>query len=252
MNEFLRNLLSDRKEGELFRCFGFWHFFYIFLALTAIVILALLLRGRGEMARKKAATVVISVAFGLYVADFFLMPLAYGEIDVEKLPFHVCTATCVMCFLSRFVPVLRRLRVHFALLGFISNLVYLIYPAGVMWHAVGPASYRVIQTLLFHAIMTVYGFLVLAFDERLRIKNCYKDLLVVVGMTLWAMLGNAAYNGTGGRVFNWFFVVGDPFGLFPEQAAPFIMPPLNIALFFAVELCIYGVIQLLRGRHEKS
>lgn len=81
----------------------------------------------------------LHIAFGLYIADFFLMPFACGRIDIEKLPFHICTAMCVACFISRHNRHLRKYSLHFALLGFLSNLVYLIYPDGVMG---GPVRYN--------------------------------------------------------------------------------------------------------------
>ena len=175
------------------------------------------------------------------------MPLAYGEIDIEKLPFHICTAMCVACFLSNHIESLKPLRVHFALLGFISNLVYLIYPAGVMWHATHPISYRVVQTLIFHGIMSVYGLLTLVYDgKELSFKTCYRDLAIILGMTVWALVGNLLYNGDAGEYshfFNWFFVIRDPFYILPANIAPFIMPFVNIGLFFGVEMLIYLIIK---------
>ena len=162
MYSLLHNLLADRKGGEIFTLFGAWHFVYIALAAVAVVALLLLLRKKSESTRTKTLKILIFSAFSMYIADFFLMPLAYGEIDIEKLPFHACTASCVACFLSYFLPCLAKYRTSFAMLGLISNLVYLIYPAGVMWHAVHPISYRVIQTLLFHAVMSVYTLLLLS------------------------------------------------------------------------------------------
>ena len=35
MYDFFHDLLADRKGGEIFRCFGGWHFVYIILALAA-------------------------------------------------------------------------------------------------------------------------------------------------------------------------------------------------------------------------
>ena len=174
------------------------------------------------------------------------------EIDSEKLPFHVCTAMCVMCFLSWHVRALEGYRIHFALLGFVSNLVYFLYPAGVMWYAVHPLCYRVVQTLLFHGVMTAYGLVTLAFDETgLRPGAFRRDVYTVAGMTFWAMLGNVLYTGSAGTYdhnFNWFFVTADPFGLLPERVAPFVMPFLNMAAFLAVERLIYAVAGALRRR----
>ena len=237
MYSILHELLSDKTGGEVFTLFSGWHFLYI--VLTLCVIALVLRRNQDSAQREKAAEVFLNIAFGLYVADLFLMPLAYNEIDIEKLPFHACTAMCVLCFLSYRVPALEKYRGSFALLGLISNMVYLIYPAGVMWHGVHPLTYRVIQTLLFHSAMTVYGVLALAYDSGRQ--SWRRDLAVTVAMTLWAMLGNWVYNGTGegyDHFFNWFFVVRDPFYILPEATAPFVMPFLNVALFFPVELLL--------------
>jgi len=177
------------------------------------------------------------------------MPFAYGEIDVEKLPFHVCTAMCVMCFLSRHNTFLGRYKQQFALLGFISNLVYLIYPAGLMWYQVHPLSYRVIQTLLFHGLMTAYGLLVLLFDDiDLDRKSRYRDLAVLTSMTLWSILGNTLYTGEAwGHTnnFNWFFTTRDPFYILPENIASFVMPFLNITIFFVVEMLVSLIMKRL-------
>ena len=252
MYAYLHGLLSDRKGGEIFTVFGLWHLGYIFLTIAVIAVMILLLRKKDQAAKDKVVREFIDAAFGLYVADFFLMPFAYEEIDIEKLPFHICTAMCVMCFLSTRVRRLEPYRIHFALLGFLSNLVYLIYPAGVMWHAVHPLTYRVVQTLTFHGVMTVYGCLALIFDEEgVTFRRCRRDLAVIAAMTLWALLGNTLYRGAAGKYdndFNWFFVEADPFGLLDKSIAPYVSPFLNIAIFFAVELAIIGISELLRRR----
>lgn len=250
MYAFFSELLSDKKSGTVFSCFGLWHLIYLLIAITAIVITIVSLKNKDNGIVQKTISRLINCAFGLYIADFFLMPFAYGEIDVEKLPFHVCTTMCVMCFWSRHNTFLGRYRQQFALLGFISNLVYLIYPAGLMWYQVHPLSYRVIQTLLFHGLMTAYGLLVLLFDEVSVDRELrYRDLAVLVSMTLWSILGNTLYTGEAwGRTnnFNWFFTMRDPFYILPGNIAPYIMPFLNIAIFFATEMLVYFILGVLK------
>ena len=245
---FLRDLLSDKKGGTVFTCFGPWHWCYILLVAAAITATWRFLKNRSQNIRRKTVEFFLSAAFGLYIADFFLMPFAYGSIDIEKLPFHICTAMCVACFVSRYTPRLGKYRLHFTLLGFLSNLVYLIYPAGVMWHQAHPLSYRAIQTLLFHGTMTIYGFLTLVFDEAgLQWGQFRRDLTVIAGMTLWAVFGNALYteNLPG---YNWFFLLQDPFYILPSHIAPFVMPILNVVLFFAAELLLYVLFGVLRKK----
>jgi hypothetical protein len=239
----VHNLLGDRKGGAVFTCFGPWHLCYIAAILLTIAIVFAAVRRKGAESGRKAANTFLHIAAGLYAADFFLMPFAYGEIDIEKLPFHICTAMCVAAFLSVHTRFLAKYRIHIALLGFLSNLIYLVYPAGVMWYAVHPLSYRVIQTLLFHGMMTAYGFFAVWFDEKgLSWRTCWRELVTVVCMTLWALLGNTLYNGRADgydHFFNWFFVVRDPFGLIDPAVSPYIMPFLNTAAFFAVEMLLY-------------
>ena len=256
MYTFLSNLLSDKKGGDIFTLFSVWHFFYIILTLFAVAIVCFLLKNKSDDLRKKTTRTFIYVAFGLYIADFFLMPLAYGEIDIEKLPFHACTAMCVLCFLSYHNRFLEKYRLSFVLLGLISNFVYLIYPAGLMWHAVHPLSYRVIQTLVFHSAMTIYGLLMLIYEyNNFELRKCYRDLSVIAFMVVWALLGNYAYNGTSegySHFFNWFFVVRDPFYVLPESIAPFVMPILNIIIFFALEIIIHIVLIGVKRIKNKS
>ncbi len=248
MFEILSGILSDKKGGIVFKCFSAWHLLIIAVFAAIAVFLYLYIKNKGSQKAKKVIDWVINTAFGLYILDFFLMPLAYGEIDIEKLPFHVCTAMCVMCFLSRHNKFLSKFKLQFAMLGFLANFIYLIYPAGVMWHAVHPLSYRVVQTLIFHGVMAVYGVLVLLCEsDTFEWKKCYHDLVVLSAMTLWALIGNAVYNSEL-KLYNWFFVIRDPFYAIEENIAPYIMPFLNITVFFIAELAIYFVfIKIIKG-----
>ncbi len=254
MYRFLHDLLSDKKGGEIFTLFGTWHFIYIALTLSAIIVFTILLRGKDIGIKTRTLKWMITAVFCLYIADFFLMPFAYGEIDIEKLPFHACTAMCVMCFLSYHIEFLKRYRTSLVLLGLVSNLVYLIYPAGVMWHAVHPISYRVIQTLTFHSLMTIYGFLTLFYEQhKFDGKSLRRNSIVIVCMTAWALLGNYTYNGTwedSNRFFNWFFVVRDPFYTLSETVAPIVMPFLNFAIFFVAEILLQLAILGMKRRRD--
>ncbi len=258
MYEMINSILSDKKGALTFSCFGAWHLSYmaVFAAVMAIIIVSL--RNKSKETKHRAADTAIGCAFALYIADLFLMPLAYGEIDIEKLPFHACTATCVMCFISRHNSFIGKFKGQLALLGFISNLVYVIYPAGLEWYQIHPLSYRVIQTLLFHGAMTAYGILSLLSDDiHPEWKKCYRELLTLIAMTAWALLGNTLYNGTVGEYshsFNWFFVIQDPFYMLPKDIAPFVMPFVVISVFFAAELLLYAayfaVKKLLRRQQD--
>lgn len=246
MYNIMRSIFSDIKGGTIFTCFGIWHWCYIVLFIGIGAFMCRYLRNKKD--RRRTIDTFVNIAFGLYMADFFLMPFAYGEINIEKLPFHVCTTMCVMCFLSRRVGFLKKFKLQFAALGFISNLVYLFYPAGMMWLQIHPFSYRVAQTLVFHGVMAVYGLLVLIYErDEFAWKKCHRDFFTVSAMTLWALLGNTLYNNEM-KFHNWFFVVRDPFNMFPAGISPFIMPFLNIAMFFGVEMLVYLLFTKLARR----
>lgn len=239
MNELLSNLLKDHKDGPIFNCFGIWHILFMIIIFGSIIVITLLLRKKEDIVRKKAINITIMVVFGLYILDFFLMPLAYGSIDIEKLPFHICTVSCVLCFLSRHNKFFNKYKLQFAVIGLIGNIIYVIYPAGIGWYQITPYSYRVIQTLLYHGLMTLYGVLTLAYDdEELKWKNCYKELIVIVLLVLWAMFGNMVYNSDL-IIYNWFFVVQDPFYILPKDIACFIMPFVITITIFIGNILVY-------------
>ena len=250
MYDFLHFLLSDKTDGIKFTCFGIWHFCYIIAAVVTGVLAVRYLKSKDSKTRSRVTTFFIDLVFCLYISDYFLRPLAFGEIDIENLPFHLCTATCVLCFVSRHNKRLYEYRTHFALLGLISNFVYLIYPAGVMWYGVHPFCYRALSTLVFHGIMAVYGLLVLVYEKNdFDFKSIRRDFAVTLSIILWAMLGSYCFNGINGNYnyrYNWFFVVRDPFYILPLGISRFVMQILNLILFFSVQLIVRYITFLIK------
>ena len=107
-----------------------------------------------------------------------------------------------------------------------------------MWYQIHPLSYRVVHTLLFHGSMTAFGAFSLVFGDIVpQWKKLHKELIVIVAMTLWALLGNSLYNNT--RCINWFFVVRDPFYLLPENISPYIMPFIMIIVMLTAVTLTY-------------
>ena len=79
----LNQFLADKKGDEIFTCFSLWHWAYIIFALACIVAVILTLRGKKQETKDRVLSVLCAVPLALYMADFFLMPLAYGAIDVD-------------------------------------------------------------------------------------------------------------------------------------------------------------------------
>ena len=84
MYEVLNELLKDKKTETVFSCFGIWHILYMLIIFAIIGLVIFLLKNKSSDAKRKAINVSITCAFCLYIADFFLMPFAYGEIGLAK------------------------------------------------------------------------------------------------------------------------------------------------------------------------
>lgn len=228
MYDFLKNIFEDKKDGYIFQCFDIWHISFLLLMLISIGIICFVVKDKSDLVKKKLLDYTVGIAFGLYMADLFLMPFAYGEIEIEKLPFHACTLTCLLCFLSRNNNLLSKFKKSFAIIGFISNLCFAVYPAGITWAQVHPLSYRAVQTLIFHGIMVAYTFFAFVFDKDIVFdwkKIIKQDFVVLVLMIIWALIGSYSYSGYFAGYehwYNWFFVRTDPFGIIPPIFAPFV------------------------------
>jgi len=253
--EYLNKIFSDDHQfAGTFKCFDLWHIGYLVI-LAAIVTLSIIyLKNKPQEKREKYINIFVGIAFGLYMADFFLMPFAYGEIDVDKLPFHSCTTMSIVCFLSSRNTFLKKYRIHFALLGLISNLCYISYPSGVV--DVPHVSYHAWQTLLFHGAMVVYGLLTIIFcGKDFKLKRSYVDLMILAGLTVWAFIGNTLYSGSAAgysRDFNWFFIKQDPFGAIPESIAPLLAPFVNLVAFFGMEIIVYLIFTMINKKQRKK
>ena len=77
-----------------------------------------------------------------------------------------------MSDLESYKTSIEKFKQQFALIGLASNLIYVIYPAGVGWYQIHPLSYRVIQTLLYHFVMSSYGLFTLMYEKpKLQLGN---------------------------------------------------------------------------------
>ena len=238
MFEIISGILGNEEGSLKFSPFGLWHIFYLILIFIPILITIYILWNKSEETKKKTINITINCAFGLYILDFFLMPFSYGYIDIDKLPFHLCTLTAIMCFICRNNKFFSKYKTQFTLLGLIGALMYITYPSGIADGEVYPFCYRIVQTMLFHGLMVAHGIFSLAFsDIVLKWKKIYKELIVIVIITLIAVVANNLYSGE--REFNWFFVSSDPFGIFNDEVGKFIMPPIMVGVIFLMNSLIY-------------
>lgn len=249
MFNVMKFIFEDRNTDTFsFKPFSICHIMYLLIIIVTIVAILVSFKNKEKEFKIKIVDYTVNLAFALYMIDFFIMPLSQGEIEVKKLPFHLCTLMSIMCFLSRHTKKFEKFKNSFSLLGMIGALMYLVYPAGVRNGAgeyFDGYTYRIIQTVLYHGLMVAQGVFAIAYgDVKLKWSNFKYDIITVLGVTVWAMFGNLAFTGTVYeqcncvegclemiKVYeeepNWFFVQHDPLYIFPNETdgyySPFIM-----------------------------
>ena len=256
MYEFMNKLLSDKDTGVFtFKAFGLCHILYLLIIIGAIALTIYLFRNKTQEAKTKLINVTITLALCLYIADFFLMPFSNGYIDIDKLPFHLCTSMSIMCVLARNTKFFAKFKTSFTLMGLIGALMYLTYPSGVS-EADG-YSYRIIQTVIYHGLMIAQGVFAIAFNDiDLSKKTLKYDAIAIVALAIWAYLGNTLYSGVLTEAcgcvegcpnvcevynhdFNWFFVKHDALYVISDDIDIYFAP-------FAMIIVIFGMCALIR------
>ena len=270
MNEIFRYLLGDRSTGTFsFGPFTFCHIIYLVLTAVIISLTIYLYRNKSQEAKQKLVERTITTAFGLYMLDLFLMPLAYGHIDIYKLPFHICTAMSIMCMLSRFNKRFAKFNTAFTIMGLVGALMYMTYPSGVLdaeGNLFDGYTYRIVQTVIYHGLMIAYGVFSIAFKEiklDLKWKSLKYDLISIASLALIAFVANHVYTGHNeirlcecnpdcmeiivdrATDFNWFFVKHDALFIIPDNIDIYIAP-------FAMVAVIFGMCTLIRLIGMKS
>lgn len=270
MYEFLNKLLSDKDTGVFtFEAFSLCHILYLLLIFGAIILVIYLFRNKSQEAKNKLINWTVGIALGLYIADFFLMPFSYGYIDIDKLPFHICTLMSIMCVLARNTKFFSKFKTAFTLMGLVGALMYMTYPAGVS--SADGYSYRIVQTVLYHGLMIAQGVFAIAFNDLdLSWKSAKYDLIAILGLTVWAFLGNTLYSGTVKETctcvegctniitvydhdFNWFFVKHDALYVIPDDIDIYIAPFMMIgAIFGMCALIRFISIKLLKVFYKEE
>lgn len=248
MNTFLKNLFGNKHVGNIeITVFSIYHIIYIALIVGATLGAAFLLKNKSQKAKDITLKTLAYVAIGLYIADFFIMPLSQDSVDIDKLPFHICTLVSVFIpfaqFNKKFAPV-RSVITTFAI---VAPLMYITYPGSALG-GISPLSYKVIQTFLFHGVVFAWGVLSLTTKATsISFKTIWKDAIGLLVMIIWAFFGNFAYSTTA-RSFDWFFVTGSTFPFIPT----FLMPIAVFVAFFGMCAIINLINKLIVSHYTKK
>lgn len=235
MRDFVHKLFSENTSSLEIGLFDVWHFLYLFIIFGGSILLGVLFSKKSAEAKEKVIRLFAYLTIGLYIADFFIMPLSdsFNRISEYKLPFNVCTIMAVMVpfvqFNKRFAPI----KSAVVTLSIASSLMWMCYP-GTALGGQPPFCYVIFQTFMYHGFLFAWGFLSLALGEiRLEIKKIWKEFCGILIIFVWACFGNAIYDGE----HNWFFIEKSIFPFLSDE----IMPLMVILSVFGVCLAIYGI-----------
>ncbi len=234
MKDFIRRLFSENNSTLKIGLFDVWHFLYLFIIFGGVIALSILLRKKSEKAKKKAVDIFAYLTIGLYVADFFIMPLSdsYSGISVYKLPFNICTMMAVFVpfvqFNARFKPIKKVV----VTLSIASSLMWMCYPGSALGGQ-PPFSYIIFQTFMYHGFLFCWGVLNLSLGEvKLEMKKIWQEFCGILVILVWAAFGNTIYDGNQ----NWFFIEESIFPFLPDKIMPFMV----VLSVFLVCLVVHG------------
>ncbi|MBQ8768490.1 MAG: YwaF family protein [Oscillospiraceae bacterium] len=245
MKEFFAWLFSENNSTLQIGLFDGWHFLYLFIIFGGTLALSLI--GRKFPAKKAGIQKLMAyLTVGLYVIDFFIMPLSdsYDGISAYKLPFNICTIMAVLVPFVQFNPKFAKLRQPVVTLSIASSLMWMCYPGSALGGQ-PPFSYIIFQTFMYHGFLFCWGVLNLSYgDVSYRLRDIWKEFVGILLILVWAAFGNAVYD----RGYNWFFIETSIFPFLPDK----IMPVAVVVSVFGVCLVIYGIYFALKALSQKK
>ena len=234
MKEFFAWLFSQNNSDLTIGLFDVWHFLYLFIVFGGTLVLSLL--GRRYPNKKVFLQKLMAyLTVGLYVIDFFIMPLSdsYDGISAYKLPFNICTIMAVLVPFVQFNPKFAKIRQPVVTLSIAAPLMWMCYP-GTALGGQPPFCYVIFQTFMYHGFLFCWGVLNLVYgDVKYDIRKIWKEFVGILMILVWASFGNTVYD----RGYNWFFIQESIFPFLSDK----IMPLMVVLSVFGVCLVVYGI-----------
>ena len=241
MKEFFAWLFSQNNSSLSIGLFDIWHFTYLFVVLGGTAALSFIFNKRSEEAKDRVIRLFAYLTIGLYVADFFIMPLSdsYNGISTYKLPFNICTIMAVLVPFVQFNKRFERIKTVVVTLSVTSSLMWMCYPGSALGGQ-PPFCYVVFQTFMYHGFLFCWGVLNLSLGRvTLKLKNIWNELCGILMILVWAAFGNTVYGG--GQ--NWFFIESSIFPFLTDE----IMPPVVVFCVFGSCFVVYCAYYAIRG-----
>lgn len=246
MRNLFFKLFSDAPLGSTIEIesFNIWHILYLVLIFGLIITAAFVFKNKSMEKKEKILRILAFSMIFSYLTDYFVHDFvdadinASGEyirngLNMDKLPFHICTVMCPIVVFTTFNNRFRRFLEPVAALAITAPMMYLVYPStGVGGE---PWCYRVVQTMFFHGVEMAWGILAVALGiTKLQWKNIWKAEVLLIGITLWAKLGVTLLE------YNWFFLLSNPFGIAVLDKA-WLLPIVVPSAIFAIVTAVYGL-----------
>ena len=240
--------MSLFDTGIQITAFSVPHLVYLVLIFGGIFLAWRLLRHKDDARKERLLRGLVYALALSYLSDFFVHEFVYGGLNTDKLPFHICTVLCPLAAIAQFHRKGHKILEPVAVLAVLAPLMYLCYPASVGDGE--PWCYQAVQTMFFHGVLLAWGVLNLALGKvQLQWKNCRGSAVALVGITLWAKLGNVLLQ------HNWFFLEEDAFyiGLVESGVIPkWSLMIINPAVFFLAVVILYAVVRPLQKPAKKT
>lgn len=229
--------MSHFDSGIQITPFSISHIVYLVIIIGGIVAGWYFLRSKSAVTKEKALRILAYALVLSYCSDFFVHDFVYGGLNIDKLPFHICTVLCPLVAVAQFNRNGSKIAEPVAVLSILAPLMYLCFPASVGDGE--PWCYQAVQTMFYHGVLLAWGVLSISLNVvQPDIKCSWKSGVLLVGITLWAKLGNLLLE------HNWFFLEEDAFyiglvgnGIIPKWSLMIINP----VVFFLAVLALYGV-----------
>ncbi len=243
MRDFLINIFRETEINLEITLFSVWHIMYLVLIVGLSIALGFILRNKSDKAKSLTLKILAYAVTTVYILDFFIMPLSResGEIDLDKLPFHICTLMALLVPFAQFNSKFEKLKEPIVCLSLVASLMYITYPGSALG-GVGTFSYKVVQTFVYHGLLFSWGYLNIALNAtKLEFKNIWKCAVGILIIIAWAFLGTSIYSNADHH-YDWFFVTGTTFPFIPTWLMPFVV------LFAVFGMCaiIYSINLVVR------
>lgn len=249
MKEIVDWLLSENNSSLKVGLFDCWHFLYWLIIFGGTILLSLLYCNKSEKAKDKIIRLFAYLTIGIYISDFFLMPLSdsYGySIGINDLPFHICTIMATMVPFVQFNKRFERIKTVVVTLSITSSLMWMCYPGSALGGQ-PPFSYVIFSKFMFHGCLFCWGVLNLSLGNvKLQFKKIWKEFIAILLILGWARIGNTLY----GKEQNWFFIESSIFDFLPDK----VMPPVVVFCVFGscfLVYCGYFAIRALAQKKHK-